>query len=118
MTFIRDLLSEDYQPARTVLLLSDEPVPPRFALPVVARSYATEAQLLDAFVATVRVSDPDIIVGWEVQGSSVGYLMSRHARLRPRALPLSAMLGTCLFYCARVTQLSLFVFVFVLVRKM
>lgn len=85
--------------------------PPRLALPATVRIYPTEELLLDGFVATVRMSDPDIIIGWEVQGvlvafffffvfvfsraigTSLGYLLSRHARIRPRALSLSNQLG-------------------------
>jgi DNA polymerase zeta len=44
---------------------------------VKTRFVANEAELLAAFVETVRQWDPDMIVGFEVQNSSWGYLFDR-----------------------------------------
>jgi hypothetical protein len=41
----------------------------------------TELALLHAFVAVVRAYDPDMLVGWEVQNASVGYLAERAAHV-------------------------------------
>jgi DNA polymerase elongation subunit (family B) len=37
----------------------------------------TEVELFHTFLTCVRLWDPDIIVGWEVQQLSVGYLLQR-----------------------------------------
>ena len=39
--------------------------------------HATEEALLDAMVACVQSLDPDIILGFEVQQGSLGYLVDR-----------------------------------------
>lgn len=39
--------------------------------------YASERELLDAFVVAVRALDPDVLLGWEVQQGSLGYLADR-----------------------------------------
>ena len=41
--------------------------------------------MLEAFVGAVRALDPDILLGWEVQQGSLGYLVDRAALLE---LPL------------------------------
>ena len=40
-----------------------------------------EVSLLQAFIWLVRIYDPDIIVGWEIQGFSLGLLAERAANL-------------------------------------
>ena len=46
-----------------------------------AEVHATEELLLDAFVEAFRALDPDIVVGFEVQKGSLGYLVDRAAAL-------------------------------------
>jgi DNA polymerase elongation subunit (family B) len=48
---------------------------------VVAQRCASEIELLTAFVQLVRDEDPDIVAGFEVQQSSLGYLVERAAVL-------------------------------------
>lgn len=48
---------------------------------VIGEFYPTEMALLDRVVAIVREVDPDVVVGFDVQGGSVGYLIDRAARL-------------------------------------
>lgn len=43
--------------------------------------YGTEQALVEAFVLAVRHLDPDILVGFEVQQGSLGYLVDRCANL-------------------------------------
>ena len=43
--------------------------------------FGSEAELLTGFSEAVLALDPDIIVGWEVQQGSVGYLVDRAAIL-------------------------------------
>lgn len=50
-------------------------------------SFDSEAALLDGFVQAVRALDPDIILGFEVQQGSVGFLVDRALALE-RPLPL------------------------------
>ena len=37
----------------------------------------SEQALLEAFIEAVRALDPDMLVGWEVQQGSIGYLIDR-----------------------------------------
>ena len=49
--------------------------------------HGSEGALLDALVAAVRALDPDVLVGFEVQQGSLGYLSDRAATLaRPEPL--------------------------------
>ena len=49
--------------------------------------HASEGALLDALVLAVRALDPDILVGFEVQQGSLGYLSDRATALaRPEPL--------------------------------
>lgn len=48
--------------------------------------HATEELLLDAFTEALRSLDPDIIVGFEVQKGSLGYLADRAAALERTSL--------------------------------
>lgn len=41
--------------------------------------HETEEAMLDALVEAVRALDPDILLGWEVQQGSLGYLVDRAA---------------------------------------
>ncbi len=43
--------------------------------------FGSEADLLTGFSEAVLALDPDIIVGWEVQQGSIGYLVDRAAIL-------------------------------------
>lgn len=43
--------------------------------------FASELDLLTAFSQAVLALDPDIILGWEIQQGSVGYLVDRAALL-------------------------------------
>lgn len=43
--------------------------------------FATELELLTAFSEAVLALDPDIVLGWEVQQGSLGYLVDRAAIL-------------------------------------
>ena len=49
---------------------------------VTVHSLPTESALLHAVVAAVRALDPDILIGFEVQGGSLGYLRDRCEHLR------------------------------------
>lgn len=49
------------------------------------RGFESEGELLDAFAEWVRELDPDVILGYEVQQGSVGYLSDRFSRLGARA---------------------------------
>ncbi len=49
--------------------------------------FDSEAALLDGFVAAVHALDPDIVLGFEVQQGSLGFLVDRAATLE-RPLPL------------------------------
>ena len=50
-------------------------------------AFESENALLDAFVEAVRALDPDILVGFEVQQGSLGYLVDRASTLeRPDPL--------------------------------
>ena len=44
-------------------------------------SFSSEQDLLNAFSEAVLALDPDILVGWEVQQGSLGYLVDRAALL-------------------------------------
>ena len=44
-------------------------------------AFESENALLDAFVEAVRALDPDILVGFEVQQGSLGYLVERASTL-------------------------------------
>lgn len=49
--------------------------------------HASEEALLDALVEAVRALDPDILLGFEVQQGSLGYLSDRATTLsRPQPL--------------------------------
>jgi len=43
--------------------------------------YASEQAVLQAFCAVVQVLDPDVLVGWDIQQGSLGYLADRGAVL-------------------------------------
>jgi DNA polymerase elongation subunit (family B) len=72
---------------------------PRLGLPtdVAVAAFDSELWCLAAFVHLIRTLDPDIVVGFEVQKSSFGYLIDRYAALTrsttrppefiPRGLP-------------------------------
>jgi DNA polymerase elongation subunit (family B) len=49
--------------------------------PVQLHYYASEQALLQGFCAVVQGLDPDVIVGWDLQQGSVGYLADRGAQL-------------------------------------
>ena len=50
-------------------------------------AFESENALLDAFVEAVRALDPDILVGFEIQQGSLGYLVDRASTLeRPDSL--------------------------------
>ena len=50
-------------------------------------AFESENALLDAFVEAVRALDPDILVGFEIQQGSLGYLVDRASTLeRPDPL--------------------------------
>ena len=50
-------------------------------------AFESENALLDAFVEAVRALDPDILVGFEVQQGSLGFLVDRASTLeRPDPL--------------------------------
>lgn len=48
----------------------------------------SEEALLEGLVGAVRALDPDIILGWEVQQGSLGYLVDRAALLERPLLQL------------------------------
>jgi DNA polymerase zeta len=54
--------------------------------------YDSEEALLDALVGAVRALDPDILVGFEVQQGSLGYLNDRATAL-VRSEPLLRQLS-------------------------
>ena len=54
--------------------------------------YGSEEALLDALVGAVRALDPDILVGFEVQQGSLGYLNDRATAL-VRSEPLLRQLS-------------------------
>jgi DNA polymerase zeta len=49
--------------------------------PVQLHYYASEQALLQGFCAVVQGLDPDVIVGWDLQHGSLGYLADRGAQL-------------------------------------
>ena len=50
-------------------------------------AFESENAMLDAFVEAVRALDPDILVGFEIQQGSLGYLVDRASTLeRPDPL--------------------------------
>ncbi|KAL0801003.1 hypothetical protein Bca101_056179 [Brassica carinata] len=48
--------------------------------------FLEEKQLFSYFIETVRRWDPDILVGWDIQGGSLGFLAERAAQLGIRFL--------------------------------
>ncbi|KAK9800905.1 hypothetical protein WJX73_009136 [Symbiochloris irregularis] len=63
-----------------VLMCDDAERPLQLGMPhIQVERHATEEALLDALVEAVRSLDPDIILGWEVQQGSLGYLADRAA---------------------------------------
>lgn len=44
-------------------------------------AFDSERKLIEAFVEAVRALDPDILLGWEVQQLSLGYIIDRAALL-------------------------------------
>ena len=48
--------------------------------------YSSEADLLEAFIAAIRSLDPDILLGFEVQQGSLGYLVDRATTLEMNLL--------------------------------
>jgi DNA polymerase zeta len=49
--------------------------------PVQLHYYASEQALLQGFCAVVQAADPDVLVGWDLQLGSLGYLADRGAAL-------------------------------------
>jgi DNA polymerase zeta len=49
--------------------------------PVQLHYYASEQAMLQGFCAVVQGLDPDVIVGWDLQQGSLGYLADRGAQL-------------------------------------
>ncbi len=43
--------------------------------------FGSEQELLAAFTQAVLSLDPDVVLGWEIQQSSLGYLVDRAALL-------------------------------------
>jgi DNA polymerase zeta len=43
--------------------------------------YASELSLLQGFCAVVQGLDPDVVVGWDIQQGSLGYLADRGLQL-------------------------------------
>jgi DNA polymerase elongation subunit (family B) len=43
--------------------------------------YASEQALLQGFCAVVQTLDPDVVVSWDLQQGSLGYLADRGAQL-------------------------------------
>lgn len=39
--------------------------------------FSEEREMLESFAAAVKSLDPDMLVGWEVQQGSIGYLADR-----------------------------------------
>ena len=50
--------------------------------------FPTEVKLLEGFIEALQSLDPDILVGFEVQQSSVGYLADRGNQLEMPLLKL------------------------------
>ena len=49
--------------------------------PLQLQYYASELSLLQGFCAVVQALDPDVIVGWDIQQGSLGYLADRGLQL-------------------------------------
>ena len=74
--------------ARALLFDAPGAPPSRLGLPdITVSTFDSEGALLDGFVAAVRALDPDIILGYEVQQGSIGFLVERAAALE-RPAPL------------------------------
>ncbi|BDA47990.1 probable DNA polymerase zeta catalytic subunit [Coccomyxa sp. Obi] len=79
--------------AARVMLFDDKGQRPMEGLPnVQVEVHGSEEALLDAVVAAVRALDPDILVGYEVQQGSLGYLNDRATALQ-RSEPLLRQLS-------------------------
>jgi len=67
--------------------LSPAALPLRLGLPpsVRVRRFASEGAMIEAFIQFVRRLDPDIILGYEVQKGSLGYMVERAAALAAAA---------------------------------
>lgn len=44
-------------------------------------AFASEQELMEAFITAVIALDPDIMLGWEIQQQSLGYIVDRAALL-------------------------------------
>jgi DNA polymerase elongation subunit (family B) len=58
--------------------------PLREGTDVEVRSFESEAAMLDAFVAYVERTDPDVLTGWNFEDFDAPYLLDRLERLDPR----------------------------------
>jgi DNA polymerase I/DNA polymerase-2 len=52
---------------------------------VEVRSFETEAAMLDAFLAYLEATDPDVLTGWNFEDFDAPYLLDRLERLNPRS---------------------------------
>ena len=77
------------QTLQQVVLLLDPPsgedgqqLPVRVPGTAAVHSLPHEAALFEAFISLVKATDPDILLGYDVQTGSLGYLAQRHAVLQ------------------------------------
>eukprot|EP00494_Astrolonche_serrata_P005305 UN05321 len=55
--------------------------------------FDTETEMLDHFVDVILEFDPDMVLGYEIQKQSWGYLVERSLYLEGRAMPINLELG-------------------------
>ena len=79
--------SDAFAAAAPWLLLLQSQNPPLLLL-LQADVFPTEIKLLEGFIEALQSLDPDIMVGFEVQQSSVGYLADRGNQLEMPLLKL------------------------------
>jgi hypothetical protein len=62
--------------------------------PLTVASVRDEKQMLLRLASIVRWKDPDILLSWDTQGSGVGYIVERGAKLKCEAGPVAPENGT------------------------
>lgn len=77
------LLSTALHSSTSATTASSSEFTPRLALPqhVTLQLFPSETSLLQAFILLIRSVDPDLLIGYECQHSSLGYLAERCAYL-------------------------------------
>ena len=76
-----------------IIIVGDAPRDLRTLPNIPTQIVATELDLLNAAIDLVLELDPDIIVGWEIQSSSWGYLGARGSQYGSSVCTLTAPRG-------------------------